>query len=1287
MQNHANGGSTADPAGRAASGATRRRALLRALQERILVLDGAMGTVIQGYGLQEEDFRGDRLRDHSESLQGANDLLSLTRPHVIREIHERYLEAGADLIETNTFNAQAISLADYGLEEIAHELNVAAARLAREAADAWTARTPEKPRFVVGILGPTNRTASLSPDVNDPAFRAVDFETLRAAYREQARGLLDGGVDCLMVETVFDTLNAKAALFAIGELLRERGDDTPVMVSGTITDRSGRTLTGQTPEAFWNSVRHGVAWAFDGGVAPWCEARPAVGLLSVGLNCALGPDLLRPHLEELSGVAECFVSVHPNAGLPNAMGEYDETPEAMAEAARDFALSGFANIIGGCCGTTPEHIRVLAQALEGLPPRPIPRLEIRTRLAGLDPVSIGEDSLFVNVGERTNVTGSARFRRLIAADDYAAALEVARDQVEGGAQILDVNMDEGLLDSVAAMRRFLNLLAAEPDISRIPVMLDSSRWEVLEAGLRCLQGKGVVNSVSLKEGEEEFRTQARLARAYGAAVVVMAFDEDGQADTVERRVSILTRAYRILTEEMGFPPEDVIVDPNIFAVATGIPEHDRYAVDFIETVRVVKHTLPHALVSGGVSNLSFSFRGSPTVREAMHSAFLYHAIHAGMDMAIVNAGALAVYDDIPPALKEAVEDVLFVRRPDATERLTRRAEDLQGREAERAEDLAWRERPVEERLTHALVHGIDAFVEADVEEARTRAERALHVIEGPLMAGMDVVGDLFGDGRMFLPQVVKSARVMKKAVARLIPYLETEEEGGAAGRAGKVLLATVKGDVHDIGKNIVGVVLQCNGYQVVDLGVMVPGETILDRAAEERADVVGLSGLITPSLDQMVHVAKEMERRGLTVPLLIGGATTSATHTAVKIAPRYSGTTVHVNDASRAVGVVGALLDGKNGGAYRTRVQEEHARLRERFAGRRDRSTLLALAEARERRFAPDWHAYTPPAPRTPGVTRWDDYPLAELVPFIDWTPFLAAWEIPGKYPDVLDDPVAGPQARTLLDDARALLDRLVAERALTARAAAGLFPAHAAGDDVLVFDTAAAEAAARTASVRGAGPPPEGAPAGLLTRVPFLRQQFAKAGRPNLSLADFVRPAGAGGGDWIGAFAVTAGIGLDRIVADYEAAHDDYRAILARALADRLAEALAERMHQRVRTELWGYAPDEALDHGALISESYRGIRPAPGYPACPDHPAKRTLFRLLDAPALGMALTESCAMTPTAAVAGWYFAHPDAAYFGVGRIGKDQVADYAVRAGMTVAEAEAWLAPSLGYDPGEDA
>ena len=1264
--------------------------LIAALRQRILVLDGAMGTVIQQHRLDEADVRGARFADHPHSLEGAHDVLSLTRPGLIREIHEAYLAAGADIVETNTFNAQRISLADYGLEAHVQEINRAAAGAAREAAEAWTHRTPHRPRFVAGVLGPTNRTASLSPDVNDPGFRAVDFETLAAAYREQAEGLLDGGVDLLLVETVFDTLNAKAALFALQRLLRERRMGTPVLVSGTITDRSGRTLTGQTPEAFYHSVRHGVAAAFDGGVPPWCEPReaseegggptriapsPASGLFAIGLNCALGPDLLRPHLEELSGVAECWVSCHPNAGLPNAMGGYDLTPDAMAAAAREFGESGFVNIMGGCCGTTPEHIRAMADALEGVPPRAIPRHPVRTRLSGLEAVSIDDDSLFVNIGERTNVTGSRRFRRLIAEDAYDEALDVARDQVEGGAQILDVNMDEGLLDSVAAMRRFLHLVAAEPDISRIPVMVDSSRWDVLEAGLRSIQGKGVVNSISLKDGEEAFREQARLARAYGAAMVVMAFDEDGQADTVDRRVSILTRAYRILTTEVGIPPEDLILDPNVFAVATGIPEHDHYAMDFIEATRILKRSLPHVRVSGGVSNLSFSFRGSPTVREAMHAAFLTHAIHAGLDMAIVNAGALLPYDDIPAALKEAVEDVLFVRGEGATERLTRMAEDLQGRESTREEDLSWRELPVAERLTHALIHGIDGWVDADVEEAFGASGRALDVIEGPLMDGMNVVGDRFGDGRMFLPQVVKSARVMKKAVAWLVPHLDAQDEAGASRSAGRVLLATVKGDVHDIGKNIVGVVLQCNGYEVEDLGVMVPAERILEEARARRVDVVGLSGLITPSLDQMVHVAREMERTGLDLPLLIGGATTSPTHTAVKIAPAFSGATIHVADASRAVGVVSRLLDASRRADLVTGVAEEQEALRERFEGRRARSPLLTLEEARARRLDPGWDDDALVRPAEPGVHVLAPYPLRELVPFIDWTPFLATWELPGRYPEILEDPEVGRQARDLLEDARELLEDIVSRDLLEARAVLGLWPAHAVEDDVLVFRSEADEARARDGRE---------AAEGTLARIPFLRQQFDKPGRANLSLTDYVRPAERGGGDWLGAFAVTAGLGLDALVAGFEAEHDDYRAILGRALADRLAEALAERLHQRVRTGFWGYAAAESLDSRDLIDERYRGIRPAPGYPACPDHPGKRWIFDLLDAEALGIHLTESLAMTPAASVAGWYLAHPEARYFGVGRLGRDQVADYARRAGMTLQEAEEWLAPSLGYEPG---
>ncbi|MEK9501527.1 methionine synthase [Gaopeijia maritima] len=1247
---------------------SRASALLHALRHRILILDGAMGTMIQARDIDEDGLRGDAFRDHPHSLEGAHDLLSLTRPEVIREIHDAYFEAGADLVETNTFNAQRISLADYGLEDRAYEINRAAARIARESAEAFTARDPSRPRWAVGILGPTNRTASLSPDVNDPGARSITFMELAEAYDEQVRGLLDGGADLLMVETVFDTLNAKAALWAISKVFEERGEAVPVTVSGTITDRSGRTLTGQTPEAFWNSVRHGVAAAFPTGVAPWAGAEgpePSIGLLAVGLNCALGPDQLRPHLEELSEVAECFVTVHPNAGLPNAFGGYDLGPEAMAESARDFATAGFVNIIGGCCGTTPDHIRAMARAVEGVAPRRIPRLPRRTRLSGLEPVAIGPESLLANIGERTNVTGSRRFRRLISDDDYPTALEVARQQVEGGAQVIDVNMDEGLLDSVGAMRRYLDLLASEPDIARVPVMIDSSRWEVLEEGLRHLQGRGIVNSISLKEGEEEFRQQAREVKRYGSAVVVMAFDEQGQADTVERRVSILERACGILTRELGFAPEEIIVDPNVFAVATGIAEHDRYALDFIEATRQIKERLPGVLVSGGISNLSFSFRGSPEVREAMHAAFLLHAVKAGLDLAIVNAGALPVYDEIEPELLEAIEDVLFVRRPDATERLTALAEARQGKEAARVEDLSWRDAPVDERLRHALVQGIDDWVERDVEEARLAADRALSVIEGPLMAGMNRVGDLFGEGKMFLPQVVKSARVMKKAVAQLIPFIEADELD-ARSSAGRILLATVKGDVHDIGKNIVGVVLQCNGFEVVDLGVMVPADTILGRAREEGVDAIGLSGLITPSLDQMVHVAREMERTGFELPLLIGGATTSRTHTAVKIEPEYRGApTAHVNDASRAVGVLRRLLDPAERDRYAAELQTEHTALRERHAQRRDRAPLVPIDAARNRGLRID-SALAPAAPRMPGRHLFERIPIRELRGFIDWTPFLRSWELKGSWPEVLDDPSEGPHARSLVKDANGMLDRFERDGALTPKAVALLAPADATGPDDVTIWTDESRTEARCV-------------------VPFLRQQFDRPeGRPHRCLADYVLPVGARDeGDWMGAFAVSAGDGLDPIVAAYEADHDDYHAILARAIADRLAEAAAEWLHHRVRTTLWGYAPDEALGNDDLIAEAYQGIRPAPGYPACPDHPGKRIIFDLLDAPRIGLALTESCAMTPTAAVAGWYFGHPEAAYFGVGRIGRDQVEDYARRAGMEPAEAERWLSPNLGYDP----
>ena len=1202
-----------------------------------------MGTMIQQYGLEEADFRGERFAAHAHPLKGNSDLLVLTRPDVISAIHRAYFEAGADIVETNTFTSTTIAQADYGLEHLVRELNVAAAKLARAVADDITAQQPGKPRFVAGSIGPTNRSASISPDVNNPGFRNISFDELRAAYTEQAEGLIDGGADLLLVETIFDTLNAKAALAAIAEVLERRGLDLPIMVSGTITDASGRTLSGQTLEAFWNSVRH-------------------ANLFSIGLNCALGAKELRPYVEELSRIAGVPVSCHPNAGLPNAFGGYDDTPASMAGMVGEWARSGFLNIVGGCCGTTPEHIRAISAAVDGVAPRVPPELPPYTRLSGLEPLTMWPRSLFVNAGERTNVTGSRRFAELIKQDAYEQALEVARQQVENGAQIIDVNMDEGMLDSKAAMVRFLQLIASEPAISKVPVMIDSSRWDVIEAGLKCLQGKGVVNSISLKEGEAAFIAQARTVRRYGAAVVVMAFDEQGQADTVERRVAICERAYRILTEQVGFAPEDIIFDPNIFAVATGIAEHNRYAMDYIEAVRRIKAQLPRVLISGGVSNLSFSFRGNEPVRQAMHSAFLYHAIQAGMDMGIVNAGQLAVYDDIPAPLLEAVEDVLFDRRPDATERLTAIAEGSKGAKGakEAKEAKAWRQLPVDKRLEHALVEGIQEFIEPDVEEARLLADRPIEVIEGPLMAGMNVVGDLFGAGKMFLPQVVKSARVMKKAVACLIPHIEADKasRGAPSQAAGRIVMATVKGDVHDIGKNIVGVVLRCNGYEVIDLGVMVPAQKILEAARAERADAIGLSGLITPSLDEMVHVAKEMTREQFTLPLLIGGATTSRMHTAVKIEPHYTGPTVHVLDASRSVGVVGALLSPERRGAFVTETQTDYARLRVEHASRRERVPSLPLEEARKRRWSTDWSHYDPPQPCSPGIQVFDDYDLAELAGYIDWTPFFQTWELKGRYPGILRDSVVGAEATRLFNDARQLLERMIRERRIRARGVLGLFPAHSAGDDIVLEGVV----------------------------LHHLRQQAEKPpGRPNLCLADFVAPKESGKRDWIGAFAVTAGHGVAELVAEFERQHDDYNAILAKALADRLAEAFAERLHERVRREFWGYETGDAPSNDALIAEKYRGIRPAPGYPACPDHTEKRTLFALLDAEAhAGIQLTESQAMWPAAAVSGWYFAHPSSQYFGIGRIGRDQVADYAARKGWSTADAERWLSSILEYEPG---
>ncbi len=1216
------------------------------LEERILILDGAMGTMIQAHQLDEAHYRGERFADHPGELKGNNDLLSLTQPHIIQGIHEAYLDAGADIVETNTFNANAISLADYHMEELAYEINLASARLARAACERFA--TPERPRFVAGVLGPTNRTASISPDVNNPGYRNVTFDDLVAAYDTALRGLVDGGADLILIETIFDTLNAKAAVFAVERFFEERGERLPVMISGTITDASGRTLSGQTVEAFYNALNH---------------ARP----LSMGLNCALGVTQLRQYVEELAAIATCRTSVHPNAGLPNEFGEYDESPEFMAGHIRQWAEAGWINIVGGCCGTTPEHIRAIAEAVADLPPREPQREDPPlTRLSGLEAFNIGPDSLFVNVGERTNVTGSARFKRLILEEKYDEALDVARNQVEGGAQLIDVNMDEAMLDGKRAMRTFLNLIAAEPDIARVPVMVDSSKWEILEEGLKCLQGKGVVNSISLKEGEDNFLRQAELCRRYGAAVIVMAFDERGQADTYQRKIEICERAYRLLTERLDFPPQDIIFDPNIFAIATGIPEHDNYAVDFIEATRWIKQNLPHALVSGGVSNVSFSFRGNNPVREAIHAVFLYHAIAAGMDMGIVNPAQLAVYEEIPEELRERVEDVVLNRRPDATERLLEIADRYRGDGAaqEKKEDLAWRDLPVEERITHALVKGIDAYIEEDTELLRQQVDDPVKVIEGPLMAGMNVVGDLFGEGKMFLPQVVKSARVMKKAVAYLIPYIEANKKADDRA-AGKILLATVKGDVHDIGKNIVGVVLQCNNFEVIDLGVMVPAQKILDTARAEGVDIIGLSGLITPSLEEMAHVAKEMQRLGFTQPLLIGGATTSRVHTAVKIAPHYDGPTVWVKDASRAVGVAQNLIQEDVREAFVRQVHEEYEAVRRQREGKGRAREYLPLPEARANKVPIDWNAGTPPAPRRPGVTVLDDYPLAELVDYIDWSPFFHAWELSGRYPDILGDPRKGPEARRLFEDAKRMLERIVEEGWLGARAVIGLFPARTVeDDDIEVLDPETGES---------------------LTTFHFLRQQVKKpAGRPNQCLADFVAPRETGLADHLGVFACTAGIGIDEHIARFEAAHDDYNAILLKSLADRLAEAFAERLHQRVRTEFWGYAPDEALDNDALIRERYQGIRPAPGYPACPDHTEKGILWDLLDVERrIDLHLTESYAMTPTAAVSGFYFAHPQSEYFVLGPIDCDQVADYARRKGMSVAEVERWLAPNLGYSP----
>ena len=1232
---------------------SRLAALEAAAAKRVLLLDGAMGTMIQRHELGEADFRGTLYADHDRELAGNNDLLSVTRPEIIQDIHTGFLEAGADIVTTNTFNANRVSQEDYGLSGAVRALNLASARIAREAADA--AATAERPRFVAGVLGPTNKTLSVSPDVNDPGKRTIDFDTLGAAYREAAEALIEGGVDLILLETIFDSLNAKAALVALDEMFEASGTRLPILISGTVTDRAGRMLNGQTVEAFWLTLAH---------AAPF----------SVGLNCSFGAADMRPHLADLAGIAETRISAYPNAGLPNEFGGYDETPEETAAQLGEWAEAGLVNLVGGCCGTTPAHIAAIADAVASHPPRVMSASRPKLRLAGLEPFESGDDgSTFVNVGERTNVTGSARFRKLITAGDYPTALEVARQQVENGAQIIDVNMDEGMLDSEAAMSRFLNLIAAEPDIARVPVMIDSSHWPAIEAGLRAVVGKPVVNSISLKEGDEPFLEQARLVKRYGAAVVVMAFDEQGQAETPERKLAICERAYCLLTERVGLSPGDIIFDPNIFAVATGIAEHDDYARAFIEAARRIKARWPHVHVSGGLSNISFAFRGNNTVREAMHAAFLYHAIGAGMDMGIVNAGQLAVYEDLPEALKNAVEDVLLNRRSDATERLLEIAERYRdaGAGAARNEDaVAWREQDVDGRLRYALVHGIADHVVDDTEEARQAADRALDVIEGPLMDGMNVVGDLFGAGKMFLPQVVKSARVMKKAVAHLVPFIEEEKRAG--GRvpetSGKIVTATVKGDVHDIGKNIVGVVLRCNNFEVIDLGVMVPAAQILDTARQEKADMIGVSGLITPSLDQMCRLAAEMERQGLDLPLLIGGATTSRMHTAVKIAPAYSGAVVHVMDASKAVGVAGTLLSRERRQAFAADVRERYDAMRAAHSRGQSGRRLLSLAEARANRARPDWRRYRASVPRFIGARTIADVGVAELIPYIDWTPFFRSWELTGTYPAILDDETVGPAARSLFDDARTMLESIVAEGSFVPRAAVGFWPAWSVDDDIELFANGGRERPIAT--------------------LHTLRQQMSREReRPNHALADFVAPQGSGVDDHVGGFAVTIGDGVDRMATAHERDHDDYSAIMVKALGDRLAEAFAEFLHERTRKELWGYAPNEALANDELIGERYRGIRPAPGYPACPDHSEKRTIFTLLEAEArTGLQLTESCAMWPASSVCGLYFSHPESTYFGVGKLGRDQITDYARRKGASLEETEAWLLPNLAYDPGAE-
>lgn len=1207
-----------------------------------------MGTMIQRYQLTEDDFRGERFKNHPADLKGNNDLLNLTRPDVIKAIHAEYLNAGADIIETNTFSTQRISLADYHMEELAYEMSYEGARLAREAADEFNIKTPEKPRFVAGAVGPTNRTASLSPDVNDPGYRAVTFDDLAEAYYEQVRGLVDGGSDLLLIETIFDTLNAKAALFAVQRYETESGKRLPIMISGTITDASGRTLSGQTVEAFWNSVCH-------------------ANLLSVGLNCALGASEMRPYLEELSEKANVFISAYPNAGLPNEFGAYDETPHETAHQVDDFIKAGLVNIVGGCCGTTPDHIKCIADKAAKHAPRQKPEVAPYMRLSGLEAVTITPEANFVNVGERTNITGSPKFSKLILAENYEEALTVARQQVEGGAQVIDINMDEGMIDSEAVMVKFLNLVASEPDIAKLPIMVDSSKWTVIEAGLKCLQGKGIVNSISLKEGEDKFREQAKKILSYGAATVVMAFDEQGQADNYERRIEICKRSYDILVKEIGFPPQDIIFDPNILTVATGLEEHNNYAVDFINATRWIKENLPFAKVSGGVSNISFSFRGNNVVREAMHSAFLYHAIKAGMDMGIVNAGMLEVYEEIPKPLLERVEDVLLNRRPDATERLVEYAETVKAKGKEVVKDEAWRNEPVEKRLSHALVKGIVEYLDNDVEEARQKYPRPLEVIEGPLMDGMNIVGDLFGQGKMFLPQVVKSARVMKKAVAYLLPFIEEEKlknaDASQRSNAGKVLLATVKGDVHDIGKNIVGVVLACNNFEIIDMGVMVPAQKIIEEAKKQQVDIIGLSGLITPSLDEMVHFAKEMEREGFTIPLIVGGATTSRIHAAVKIAPSYSGPAIHVLDASRSVTVCSTLMSKENRDSYINTIKDEYAKAREAHLNKRSDKRFLSIEEARANKYQIDLETFAPVKPSFTGTQVFEAFPLKELVPYIDWTPFFHTWELRGSYPKIFDDKNVGIEAKKLFDDAQQMLQKVIDQNLLQASGVIGFWPANSVGDDIELYSDES-----RTQ---------------LLTRIHTLRQQAEKAaGEPYYALSDFIAPKESGIPDYFGGFAVTTGIGCDELVAQYEADHDDYNSIMVKAIADRLAEAFAEKMHELVRREYWGYAQNEELSNQQLIKEEYQGIRPAPGYPACPEHTEKVTLFDLLKATDNAhIHLTESMAMLPTAAVSGFYFAHPQSRYFGLGKIGKDQVEDYAKRKNMSLETAERWLGPNLNY------